>query len=321
MSRLLWLWVLLLIISLILGPWWYQNRYCACEPTASGQTTAGVATTPEVSEPETPQTRSAETSTDIYRFELSDGDKFSIGSVEDFSFPRSSFVPEIPSEVTTAFQGIADYLKLNPDKVLSITGYYEESEANKSNFENLGLARADTLKNYLMSLGLPAASMDLSSIMSTDMAFRDGITFDGAYFEIINKMKGESSEVDATKALEELGKRLKGAAQKVYFETNSTIIIRTDAQRKFLKDAKTYLDAVPSAKLSVTGHTDSDGDPTRNMRLSESRAAEAKAWLVRSGFDANRIISSGKGETQPFASNETDEGRRANRRAEIIIIE
>lgn len=321
MSRLLWLWVLLLLISLILGPWWYQNRYCACEPTATAQTTEGVATTPEVSEPETPQTRTPETSTDIYRFELSDGDKFSIGSVEDFSFPRSSFVPEIPSEVTAAFQGIADYLKGNPDKVLSVTGYYEESEANKSSFENLGLARADTLKNYLMNLGLPEASMELSSIMSSDMVFRDGITFDGAYFEIINKMKGESSDADAAKALEELGKRLKGAAQKVYFETSSTIIIRTDAQRKFLKDAKTYLDAVPAAKLSVTGHTDSQGDLGRNMTLSKSRAAETKAWLVRSGFDANRIISSGKGESQPFATNETDDGRRANRRAEIIIIE
>ena len=51
----------------------------------------------------------------------------------------------------------------------------------------------------------------------------------------------------------------------------------------------------------------------------QERADSIKNILIRSGFDASRIISIGRGESEPIADNETDEGRALNRRVEFLV--
>lgn len=71
--------------------------------------------------------------------------------------------------------------------------------------------------------------------------------------------------------------------------------------------------------VTVVGHTDSTGPAEYNMGLSQRRADTVKAYLVSKGIAADKITTKGMGETQPAASNATDEGRAQNRRVEIII--
>ena len=71
--------------------------------------------------------------------------------------------------------------------------------------------------------------------------------------------------------------------------------------------------------VSVVGHTDSTGPDAYNMGLSQRRAQTVKAYLVGKGIAADKITAKGMGETQPTASNATDEGRAQNRRVEILI--
>lgn len=71
--------------------------------------------------------------------------------------------------------------------------------------------------------------------------------------------------------------------------------------------------------ISVRGHSDATGDGAVNQRLSEQRAlAVARALLAR-GIAADRILATGIGADQPIASNETPEGREANRRVELVV--
>lgn len=70
-------------------------------------------------------------------------------------------------------------------------------------------------------------------------------------------------------------------------------------------------------KVQVDGHTDSVGSPGYNVALSERRANAVKQYLVRKGVEANRIETQAFGLTKPIASNETEEGRALNRRAEV----
>lgn len=72
-------------------------------------------------------------------------------------------------------------------------------------------------------------------------------------------------------------------------------------------------------QVSVAGHTDSRGSAEYNQDLSERRAQQVKAYLVRKGISADIITSSGFGETQPVANNASAEGRAKNRRVEIGI--
>jgi len=73
-------------------------------------------------------------------------------------------------------------------------------------------------------------------------------------------------------------------------------------------------------RLEIASHTDAEGDATINMKLSQRRADAVRKYLVQSGVAADALEARGYGETQPIADNDTEEGRRANRRVEFRVI-
>ncbi|WP_078063180.1 OmpA family protein [Solirubrum puertoriconensis] len=75
----------------------------------------------------------------------------------------------------------------------------------------------------------------------------------------------------------------------------------------------------PQMEIRVDGHTDNQGDPALNMKLSIDRVNEVKKYLVSKGIPGNRITTQGFGDTKPIASNEQEETRKMNRRVEFVI--
>jgi outer membrane protein OmpA-like peptidoglycan-associated protein len=75
----------------------------------------------------------------------------------------------------------------------------------------------------------------------------------------------------------------------------------------------------PNHQISVEGYTDSQGSDAFNQKLSEDRAGSVKQALIEGGVDQVLISSKGLGKASPVASNETAEGRQANRRVEIVV--
>jgi OOP family OmpA-OmpF porin len=76
-------------------------------------------------------------------------------------------------------------------------------------------------------------------------------------------------------------------------------------------------DVVGQIRVNIAGHTDSRGSLAYNQGLSERRAASVKDYIAAAGFPAGQMTTVGYGETQPVASNDTDEGRAQNRRVVI----
>lgn len=105
----------------------------------------------------------------------------------------------------------------------------------------------------------------------------------------------------------------------LYFHTNEANYIKTDDNQKFIDEAKAYLAEHKDKTLSLTGHTDSDGAESANLRLSERRANDVKKQLVAKGFEAAQLKTDAKGESQPVADNSTTEGKKANRRVSIVV--
>ncbi|OSM96287.1 porin [Lonsdalea populi] len=70
--------------------------------------------------------------------------------------------------------------------------------------------------------------------------------------------------------------------------------------------------------LLVVGHTDATGSASLNQRLSEQRARNVGRVLEQSGISADRLYFQGAGSSRPIADNETDTGRAANRRVELV---
>ena len=80
-----------------------------------------------------------------------------------------------------------------------------------------------------------------------------------------------------------------------------------------------FLNRYPNREVSIEGYTDSVGSQDYNQGLSERRAESVRHYLREQGIDSGRLSASGKGESDPVASNESASGRQQNRRVEVII--
>lgn len=105
----------------------------------------------------------------------------------------------------------------------------------------------------------------------------------------------------------------------VYFVTGSATLDR--GHQEVLDDiAKTAL-INSSANFRVEGNTDDVGDPVRNKMLSLARANSVIEYLVRvRGFRRERFFAAGNGDTKPVANNGDQEGRKQNRRTDILLL-
>jgi len=72
-------------------------------------------------------------------------------------------------------------------------------------------------------------------------------------------------------------------------------------------------------KVSIEGHASDEGEEKHNLLLSKARAEAVRVYLASKGVSAERMSSTGYGETRPLVSNDSDAGREQNRRVEFHI--
>lgn len=79
------------------------------------------------------------------------------------------------------------------------------------------------------------------------------------------------------------------------------------------------LQKYPDTNIEIIGHTDDKGSDTYNQALSERRAVSVSDFLKGQGVSSSRLTTKGMGESDPVATNDTEEGRSLNRRVEFVI--
>ncbi|MCK6369942.1 MAG: OmpA family protein [Gammaproteobacteria bacterium] len=80
-----------------------------------------------------------------------------------------------------------------------------------------------------------------------------------------------------------------------------------------------FLNQYPDRKALIEGHTDNVGSASSNEGLSQRRADSVKSYLMQQGIGSERLVASGKGESQPIANNDSTSGRQQNRRVVVVI--
>lgn len=88
---------------------------------------------------------------------------------------------------------------------------------------------------------------------------------------------------------------------------------------EIVKQIINYLENNINGSITLYGYASSDGDLAVNQVISQSRADNFKKYLVLKGISADKIIAIGKGIEDPIASNDTEEGRKKNRRVEVYV--
>ncbi len=302
MKRIFYIIAILLVI--LLGTY-LQYIYC-CNETACGQKKV-------VAESTAPKKV-----TNFKDFFVEDGD-VSVVSSQNFDFLPSSytFIRPVGVDLKSKIDQIKQYSSQNPNKHLAITGYYTDFEQNHSLFPNLGIARANAVKKYLVDRGLDGGKLHVKGEL-TDY-FKKG---DSPLKGIVSY---EVTEVDDKTLLNKLkdlmgfGKQLKKEPITVYFKTGASYINLSQEERAKIQKIANYLDNVKDSRLLIVGHTDNTGDATKNEVLSKKRAEFVKNYFARNGFDSSVIEVMSKGQREPIASNNTEEGRTKNRRVEITL--
>jgi outer membrane protein OmpA-like peptidoglycan-associated protein len=104
----------------------------------------------------------------------------------------------------------------------------------------------------------------------------------------------------------------------IYFEQGKFNLLA--ASMPELNELVTFMKKYPTVRIRLEGHTDNQGNPERNVELSENRAKEVKKYLVEQGIDENRIEWIGYGGQRPVYSNADKNLRPKNRRVEVVII-
>ncbi len=124
-------------------------------------------------------------------------------------------------------------------------------------------------------------------------------------------------EFNAGQLAEELKSKGSVALHNILFDTGkATIKPESAAALSVISDV---LKADPSLKLEIQGHTDNVGGAAANLKLSQDRAAAVKSYLVRTfAIAADRLTTTGFGDTKAIAPNTSEEGRARNRRVELV---
>jgi outer membrane protein OmpA-like peptidoglycan-associated protein len=108
--------------------------------------------------------------------------------------------------------------------------------------------------------------------------------------------------------------------QQVHFATGSAVILPESFP--MLQEITNLLKANKGIKkMSIEGHTDNRGPADLNKKLSGDRAASVRTWLIQHGVEENRLESHGFGLEKPIETNDTEQGRAANRRVEFKILD
>ncbi len=214
------------------------------------------------------------------------------------------------------------YADMQPDKVLLVKGLVEFDENNPAdiemklqNVENKEFKQVNvdkTTGKYAFII----TDVDNDYVLS---AKQEGSVYDLQYIAAKTSLaegKQELAGMDMKLDAIEIGKSYK--INDIYFETNSWEL--PQMSRDVIEILIDFMNDNPSVSIEIQGHTDNIGQRKDNMVLSENRAKEVYNYLVERHINPSRLTYKGYADTQPVATNDTEEGRALNRRTVFVIL-
>jgi outer membrane protein OmpA-like peptidoglycan-associated protein len=194
------------------------------------------------------------------------------------------------------------------------------------------VAYIETMSNQNQALGQENAENEMRlAEMAEEMAALDE-RLGGATAERAALVQRLEAQARVKEQFERVEKMFTAAEARVFRESDNIILRLTGltfdsgkAQIKpesfdLLAKVEKAIDVFPRSELIIEGHTDSFGGDDLNQKLSQERAESVQQYMINAmRIPTYRLIATGYGETRPVASNETESGRKRNRRIDIVI--
>src|SRR5690606_38392926 len=172
-------------------------------------------------------------------------------------------------------------------KIINITGFYTNAENNISAFPDLGLARANAVKNYFVSTGIPSKKINTYGELDNNMKpNKNNILYGPVSFSVSTL---SDADLNTSSDLMSIGNKLREQPLILYFDVAETSLNLTEGQRHKIANLSRYIDKMDDAMIQIIGYTDNTGDRHSNIRLGQHRADFIKRYLVGNAILESRI--------------------------------
>lgn len=245
--------------------------------------------------------------------QIQDGDRFSVTAPGNFSFPESGAVSDL-SGVQPALDSLAHYLRLNPVLRLTIVGQYSATESNSGSYPDLGIARAEGVRQYLIKQNVADSILTVGSQLLDNPVFQNDSLRGGVVFSFSKVVPSTEEGLAQAQLYESIDRPMD-----LYFSPTDANYIKTPYNEKFIEEARLFLSENTDRSISLIGYTDNEGVDSLNVNASLMQAEKVKRALVEAGFAPGQIRVEGRGAANPKETNDTPEGKRANRRVSLVI--
>ena len=215
---------------------------------------------------------------------------------------RISLAPAFQPEVVTLVTGRV--LDVNTGKPIRAIIHYE----NLLTGEEIGVTETDPTDGSY-TIVLP------SGVQYGYRAEAKGYLAENASLDVSAKDKYTEQKQDLFLAPFNVGQTVK--LNNIFFP-QSKYYLNTSSYPELTRLIR-ILKEYPAVEIKISGHTDNQGDPALNLKLSQDRVNEVKKYLSSHGINSGRITTEGFGDTKPVASNDQEETRTKNRRVEFTI--
>ncbi len=227
----------------------------------------------------------------------------SLKAPETFSFARSGTTPTIPGETKSRLTELGKYLKSNDKATVNVTGFYSGQEKNSSKFKNLGLARAEAIKNVLLGHGCKAEQVRVAEkLIKEDASQADdifisdrvygGIVAPGAALAAVKAPPAVAPAVGFSVSGE--GQRF-GTKENFLFPMGSDVPVIPATTEKELGKLAAYQKTDAGNVVELTGqYARTEKNKTKYENLGIARAAKIRENLVKKGVPQDQVILKSK---------------------------
>ncbi|MEM8907848.1 MAG: OmpA family protein [Bacteroidota bacterium] len=255
-----------------------------------------------------PHTKEEQLAPRAQSLELLYQDSIILSGYEEFAFAPEQVSPQLSPNNLEFLDTLATFLNEHPDLQLTISRDYRRSEMGISAgfHENLGLARADSIRNLLLVRGV-------QNDIALNFNALDGEQLDRPLrFTLSNR---EQTPDEYAKVVFTFYNMTFSDAN---FEFDSDVFQPGSALISYADSVSQYLVAHPEQQLTIIGHTDAVGTEAYNLDLGLRRAKSAQKYFQELGIQ-NPIKVDSKGKKEPMAPNDTPANKQKNRRVNFLI--
>lgn len=236
-------------------------------------------------------------------------------STGNFAFPMGASEISITKDAQEkVFTKTGAYLQENGGKMLALTGIYGVTEKNKTDFANLGIARAEAVKEVLVKNGANPDQITTVGEERPKLGFIDRKLYNGVEFAF--STNEAAAAIGSTLNFDE--------SQTLYFEQDQVDFSSEDAKlMEIMEYLESYMATNPDAVVTVNGYTDNQGSSSDKMKIAKKRVERVRR-IIRSYkkgkvFSSKQVVRNAVGPQDPQADNETPEGIAINNRVTITV--